>query len=157
MATPGKLRYKSVEEMQAAIDAYFDSCEGYVYTDDAGQPVLDKYNQPIIIGAKPPTVTGLALALGFTNRVSLLNYQARSKAYNEIISRAKSRVEAYAEERLFDKDGANGAKFSLQFNFKNWKEEKAAVDEADKEIIIVKLERKAVSDSDDSESAGEAE
>ena len=37
------------------------------------------------------------------------------------------------------------------------KEEKAAVDEADKEIIIVKLERKAVSDSDDSESAGEAE
>jgi hypothetical protein len=31
-------------------------------------------------------------------------------------------VEQYAEERLFDKDGANGAKFSLANNFEGWKE-----------------------------------
>lgn len=148
MAQRGKLAYKNVADMQAAIDAYFKSCEGYVFTDENGMPVLDKYNQPIIIGEKPPTVTGLALALGFTNRVSLLNYQARSKAFDEVITRAKSRVEAYAESRLFDKDGANGAKFSLQYNFRNWKEEKTATEDADKEIIIVKLERKTQDDAD---------
>jgi hypothetical protein len=32
-------------------------------------------------------------------------------------------VEAYAESRLFDKDGANGAKFSLANNFRGWKEQ----------------------------------
>ena len=31
-------------------------------------------------------------------------------------------MEQYAEERLFDKDGANGAKFSLANNFSGWKE-----------------------------------
>ena len=31
-------------------------------------------------------------------------------------------VECYAEERLFDKDGANGAKFSLANNFEGWRE-----------------------------------
>jgi hypothetical protein len=38
--------------------------------------------------------------------------------------RAKAYVERYAEERLFDKDGANGAKFSLANNFEGWKEKR---------------------------------
>ena len=41
-----------------------------------------------------------------------------------------TRIEMYAEERLYDKDGSNGAKFSLQNNFKGWNE---AVKEAAKE------------------------
>ena len=38
------------------------------------------------------------------------------------ITRAKSFVEKYAEERLFDRDGVQGAKFSLINNFKGWSE-----------------------------------
>ena len=50
-----------------------------------------------------------------------MNYQGK-KEFCEVITRAKSRIEAYVEERLFDKDGANGAKFSLQNNFRGWNE-----------------------------------
>lgn len=115
MARP--LKYKTVEELQAAIDAYFEDCQGKPLVDDKGNAATDKYGEPVIVGAHPPTVTGLALALGFTNRQSLLNYQGK-KQFLDTITRAKSRCEAYAESRLFDRDGARGAQFSLEHNFK---------------------------------------
>lgn len=79
--------------------------------------LTDKYGAPIIVGKRPPTVTGLALALGFASRQALLNYQGR-KQFNDTITRAKTYVEQYAEERLFDREGVQGAKFSLVNNFK---------------------------------------
>ena len=112
--------YKTVEEMQEKIDEYFEKCKGEVFKVN-GEPVFDKYGMPIIINAEPPTVTGLALALGFTSRRALLNYQDKDE-FVHTITRAKARVEHYAEMRLFDKDGANGAKFSLANNFEGWKE-----------------------------------
>lgn len=116
MARP--LKYKTVEELEAAIDAYFKACEGRVLEVD-GAPVLNKYGLPVIVDRHPPTVTGLALALGFTSRKALLDYQGR-KAFCNTITRAKTRVESYTEERLFDRDGVNGAKFSLVNNFSGW-------------------------------------
>lgn len=107
--------------MQKKIDEYFKACEGRVLKDENGNFILDKHNVPIIIDSRPLTVTGLALALGFNSRQALLNYQAK-KEFNDTILRAKARIEQYAEERLFDKDGANGAKFSLANNFDGWKE-----------------------------------
>ena len=44
------------------------------------------------------------------------------KQFVDTITRAKSFIEAYAEERLFDRDGVQGAKFSLINNFKGWRE-----------------------------------
>lgn len=114
-------KYKSKEEIEEKIEAYFKECEGEVLRDAAGNPFVDKRGQPIMINAKPPTVTGLALALGFATRLSLINYQDKDEFVNTI-TRAKTRIEAYAEERLFDKDGANGAKFSLANNFEGWRE-----------------------------------
>ncbi len=114
-------RYKTVNEMQKKIDEYFEACRGTVLTDLEGAVVFDKYGQPILYDRKPPTVTGLALALGFCSRQALLNYQGK-KEFHDTITRAKARIEQYAEERLFDKDGANGAKFSLANNFEGWKE-----------------------------------
>ena len=111
------LKYKTVEELQAAIDAYFTACKGKPLLDEDGTAVTDKYGEPVIIGAHPPTVTGLALALGFTGRQALLNYQARPK-FMDTITRAKSRCEEYAESRLYDRDGARGAQFSLEHNFR---------------------------------------
>lgn len=116
-------RYTDPEEVQRIVDKYFEDCEGKPLTDSDGNVILTKQGDPVYIGKRPPTVTGLALALGFINRQSLLNYQAKP-AFRDVITRAKSRVEQYTEERLFDKDGSNGAKFSLQFNFKGWKEDK---------------------------------
>ena len=97
-------RYKTKEEIEEKIEAYFRSCEGEILLDENGNAVTDKSGRPILTGQRPPTVTGLALALGFTSRQALLNYQAKP------------------EERLFDRDGSNGAQFSLRNNFRGWNE-----------------------------------
>lgn len=109
--------YKTPEEMQEVIDRYFIECQGRPFLDDDGKPLRDKFGEIVLMDAKPPTVTGLALALGFTSRQALLNYQAK-KAFVDTVTRAKSRVEQYTEERLFDRDGQRGAEFSLEHNFR---------------------------------------
>lgn len=111
------MKYKTVEALQAAIDEYFKSCEGRLLRDEYGDPVFDKQGYPVIVDQKPPTVTGLALALGFTSRRQLLDYQGRP-AFSHTVTRAKTRCEEYAERRLYDRDGARGAQFSLEHNFR---------------------------------------
>lgn len=115
-------KFNKAEEIQMLIDEYFVSCKGEPIMVD-GEPHLDKYGQPVLINARPPTVTGLALALGFTTRKSLLDYSGKAEFVNTI-TRAKSRIEAYAEERLYDRDGQRGAEFSLKYNFRWAQEEK---------------------------------
>lgn len=110
-------KYKSKEEIEEKIEEYFKECEGEILKDDEGKPIFNKFGSPVVINQRPPTVTGLALALGFSTRLSLLNYQGK-KEFMNTITRAKARVEAYAEERLFDRDGSSGAQFSLRNNFK---------------------------------------
>jgi hypothetical protein len=118
--------YKSAVEMQKAIDKYFKDCDGKPYTlkdSETGEekPVFDKYGQPIVIGQRPYTITGLALALGLNSRQALLNYQDKQE-FVDTVTRAKAKVEEYTESRLFDRDGAMGAKFSLANNFKEWRD-----------------------------------
>lgn len=113
--------FRSKEEIEENIEEYFRSCEGEILRGADGEPILTKYGEPIAVKVRPPTVTGLALALGFTSRQALLNYQAK-REFVDTVTRAKSRVEQYTEERLFDKDGAVGAKFSLSNNFEGWRE-----------------------------------
>lgn len=93
-------RYTSKEEIIDLIDKYFEDCKGKPFTDpDTGRQMVDKYGYPIFIGQRPPTVTGLALALGFKSRQSLLNYGGK-KEFRDTIMEAKSRIEMYVEERL---------------------------------------------------------
>nr|DAL78272.1 MAG TPA: DNA packaging protein gp3 [Caudoviricetes sp.] len=134
MAGGAPRKWKSVSAMQEAIDAYFKKCEGEPLIVD-GSAAVDKYGVPIIINVKPPTVTGLALALGFTGRQALLDYQARPE-FADTVTRAKSRCEEYAESRLYDKDGANGAKFSLGCNF-GWREATEMKINADPVKVII--------------------
>jgi hypothetical protein len=92
------LKYKTKKALEEAIEAYFQKCKKE---------------------ERPPTVTGLAYELGFLSRQALLNYQDRPE-FHDTITRAKLRIETYAEERLFDREGVNGAKFSLTNNFEGW-------------------------------------
>lgn len=137
MGKTNKLKYSKPEELQAACDAYFEDCKGAPLVDEDGNTATDKYGVPIIIDARPPTVTGLALWLGFKTRQSLLNYQHRSAKYNDILTEAKSRCEEYAERRLYDRDGCNGAKFSLTNNFKGWREKPEESSDTSEEVRIV--------------------
>ena len=113
-------RYRSRAEIEEKIEAYFKSCEGEPVEDpETGKPMIDKRGNLVYAGRRPPTVTGLALALGFTTRQSLLNYEGR-KEFQAVIQKAKTRIEMYAEERLYDRDGCIGARFNLQNNFRGW-------------------------------------
>ena len=125
-------KYKKVEEIEGLIDKYFEDCEGRLLNDAEGRPVLNKYGLPVFVDVHPPTVTGLAYALGFTSRLGLLRYQGKPE-FSNAITRAKLRIEAYNEERLYDKDGVNGAKFNLKNNFKGWAENPEPEIEQDKD------------------------
>lgn len=127
--------YKTKEEIQEKIDKYFKDCEGELLLDKEGNPIIDKYGNVVKTGVRPLTVTGLALALGFNSRQSLLNYQDKEE-FMDTITRAKAKVEQYAEERLYDKDGANGAKFSLSNNFEGWKEKQQIEADVNGEVTI---------------------
>lgn len=101
-------KWKSVEELQNEIDAYFISCQ-------------DPNNPNIYI--KPLTITGLANALD-TNRQTLLNYEKAEgyEQYFDTIKRAKSKVEQYVEEYLFVGKNQTGAIFNLKNNYQGWKD-----------------------------------
>ena len=137
---PKHPKYSKPEDMQEAIIAYFAGCEDKYLKDKEGELVFDKLGRPIVLKANPPTITGLALALGFTSRQALLNYQAK-RAFVDTITRAKAMVEEYAESRLFDRDGQRGAEFSLRSNFR-WRDE-AERDDADGLRVTIHAARPA--------------
>ena len=111
-----KPTFTSAEEMQEKIDAYFASCEAKLLRDGDGTPMLNKNGEPVYVGGRPMTIQGLALALGFTSRQSLLNYKAK-REFVDTVTRARLRVEQYAAERLFDRDAQRGAQFTLAYGF----------------------------------------
>lgn len=102
-------KYTSKEEIQGKIDTYFKDCEGEVLKDKEGNIVFTSRGDIVYTKEpKPPTITGLALALGFATRGDLLRYQGK-KEFSDTITRAKSFVEEYTERRLFDRNGVQGA------------------------------------------------
>lgn len=82
--------YTSVVEIEDKIEQYFENCKGYPLTDSKGKQIFNKFGSPIFVDVHPPTVTGLALALGFNSRQSLLNYQGKAE-FMDTITRAKAR------------------------------------------------------------------
>jgi hypothetical protein len=136
---PPQFLPEDVEELQRRIDKFFEDCDGKPFLDEDGNPVRNKDGKVIRDDKKPYTITGLALAIGFNSRQALLNYQEKPEFF-DTITRAKARVERYAEERLYDNNGANGAKFSLANNFKGWAEkQQIEADVKNKVTINVEL------------------
>ena len=64
--------YQIVEEVELAIDGYFDFCDEE---------------------ERPPTVTGLAVFMGFSSRSALDMYQTYGDGYAYALARAKSIIE----------------------------------------------------------------
>lgn len=104
MARP--VKFKTPEEIQIAIDAYFDSC-------------WDANDKGVKVQIKPYTITGLANALDLS-RQGLLEY-GEKEAFSDTIKRAKRKVAEYVEEYLFTGKNQTGAIFNLKNNF-GWKD-----------------------------------
>ena len=104
-------KFKTVEELQNAIDLYFIECE------DPEKP--GQYLRPL-------TITGLANALD-TSRQTLLEYQGevegreKSQEFADAIKRAKRKVEQYVEEYMFTGKNQTGVIFNAKNNF-GWKD-----------------------------------
>ena len=90
--------FKSKKELEDKIDAYFEKCE----TED-----------------RPYTLSGLAVHLG-CDRNTIRNY-SNDEEFFSTIKKARSIVEAYAEEKLYRKEQVTGIIFNLKENF-GWKE-----------------------------------
>lgn len=127
--------YKCVEDMQKDIDNYFEG---------KFENVTDELGNTRRVQTRPFTMSGLANALDMS-RQSLLNYKNRDE-YFDTITRARRKVEEYAEERLYDRDGVNGAKFNLVNNF-DWRN-KSNSEEAREERKVA-LAEKAIEEMDE--------
>ena len=78
-------RFQSAEDMQLAIDSYFNECDGNILK-------MDKYGNAT---KEPYTIEGLAEALGFKETDSLLNYE-KEEGYEEFfgtIKKAKLKIQ----------------------------------------------------------------
>lgn len=117
------VKYSTVEEMQEAIDHYFD-IEAYMGEGD---------NRIFA-----PTVEGLAYALDLT-RQGLIEYQDKPE-FSDTIKRAKQRVAIALEQRLYGQS-VTGAIFNLKNNF-GWKD--AVQTEHTGSIQIEAIERRIV-------------
>lgn len=91
--------YKTAEEMQKRIDVYFAGC-----------------NED-----NPPTVSGLALFLGFCDRQSVYDYKSRNSEFSYTIKKAISTISDFAEKCLFNGKTATGAIFWLKNH--HWSDE----------------------------------
>ena len=113
------------EEAEAIIAQYFDDRLATVPMVIDKEPVCDEEGHPIMheVWLKPPTVAGIALALG-VDKFSFLRWCENEKSpYNAIAKAAKQRIEEYLEERLDTARQTDGVKFNLTNNFKeSWKE-----------------------------------
>lgn len=168
--TGGRPKFLTPEQLQGLVDEYFESCNGPVL-DKYGQLQYDKNGNILKAQTKPFTVSGLALYLGIHTE-SLKKYKNGSidtilqemKAetddaltFAEVIFRARQRIEAYAEHRLYDRDGSQGAKFVLD-NAYGWvsRREQAEIDKLKEEAKLKRdefeLKKKLVDDSDDDSS-----
>jgi hypothetical protein len=128
------LKFKSVEELQDKIDAYFAECDPHVSVttewvearDSSGQLKKDENGLNYLVEVThhkktdqvPYTITGLALALD-TTRETLLDYEDRQE-FSDTVKKAKLRCEHYNEQMLFT-NSPTGTIFNLKNNY-GWRD-----------------------------------
>lgn len=133
------LKFKSPEELQEKIDAYFKSCFDYA-RDMFGNRLKDKDEKnedgsPVFVmkQVKPFTIGGLAVALG-TYRDVIVDYENGkyddpdkdpevNRQFSNTIKEAKEIIKAYAEEQLYIGKNPAGVIFSMKNNY-GWKDKK---------------------------------
>ena len=92
------LKYKTKEELEKAINEYFNKCDE---------------------NEKHYTMTGLALSLGIDRR-TLINYGNKDLFFS-LIKNAKAKVEEQLEESLYRLGNNSGVIFNLKNNY-GWRD-----------------------------------
>ena len=105
-----KPKFRNPKEMEKKIEEYFDIWHNQVEEYE--------YDWEAVIKARP-TLTWLALYLGFPNTEAFWKYKNEPK-YAEIVARAYSCIEQYYEEHLLSKY-TKWSSFALR-NIGNWEQ-----------------------------------
>jgi len=109
-------KFKSAEQMQTAIDAYFAECDNRIIEVQTEDGQVIGINKPA-----PYTVCGLCLALDI-DRDTLLNYEKHYEPeFFGTVKKAKLKVQQFAENHLYEGKAPTGAIFSLKCNY-NWQD-----------------------------------
>lgn len=123
-------KFKTVKEMQSAIDEYFDYCDNRIV-----QVFSQKMNQLIEINKPEPyTIEGLCLALDLS-RAGLLNYE-KTEGYEKFfntVKRAKMRVQKSIVLNSLENQAA-GPIFNLKNNF-GYKDSQEITGDPEKPLI----------------------
>lgn len=161
------LKFKDVASLQQKIDEYFGDCDPHIAEKQVIRMNVDgkQYvaTEKVITEQKPYTITGLAVALD-TSRKVLRDYESgmhddpeksesEREQFSNTITRAKVRIEQYAEQHLFTGKSPAGAMFNLKNNY-GW-EDRTVVDNNNREVedVLDDLEDKK---KDNEEVANEA-
>ncbi len=117
--------YESVDELEDAINSYFDMCR-----------IPDEYGN-----RQNPTISGLTYYLGFTHRQTLTRHYMDRPECQAIVETARLRIEDHLEQRLH---GANvtGVIFILKNHF-GWRDQSSLEIGQDntKQPIIINTKR----------------
>ena len=164
-------RFLTPEHLQAMVNEYFESCNGPMFGRN-GELLKDPNGNVVKGQVKPFTVSGLALYMGVStetlrkytkDRIDELLDEMRVEVdpdhltYASVVWKAKQRIEAYAEGRLYDHDGQRGAQFVLD-NIYGWLGAKEAAEiskmqaEIDMKRQELEMKRRLLDDEDDDSS-----
>lgn len=114
--------YETPEQLKAACDRYFKDQECFIY-DKWGKPLIDPDTGEYVKGTKPLTLAGLGRYTGVSTW-TLRRYREIAESgtvpyeFAEVVNEALQKIEEYAEQRSYDKDGQRGAQFVLERGFK---------------------------------------
>ena len=148
--------WKSPQQLQQLVDEYFQSCFGPVRNPKTGGFYENPDGSLVVSQIKPFTVSGLALYCHIES--SLIKAYSREKidslgyptdedyvgpSYSDIMKEARRRIETYAAEQLYSRDGFGGGRFVLNAAF-SWTEQKerAEIENMKAQVELKKKELK---------------
>lgn len=100
--------YTSPERLQRKIDAYFNNCPDFIIIS-----TFDKNSGDFVTYKKyTPTISGLVLFLGFSDRKMFYEYEKRP-LFSHTIKNARERIANEYEKQLWN-DKCTGAIFALK-------------------------------------------
>ena len=105
-------KYKTPQELQEAVDEYFESCWFEKVTESEDQETHKIETSVVRYQQRPYTIAGLAYHLDMTTQ-GVREYQAKDE-FSCIIKRAKQKIEMNIEETLVTAKNATGAIFWLK-------------------------------------------
>lgn len=107
--------YDTPEELQAAIDEYFETRKPkYAIDSKTGNVAADRYGNPIILERNPVTLTGLVLYVGFAS-IQSFDDTGKRDGFADVVTRARLRVAEFYEGNLTDPNiRAMGPTFFLE-------------------------------------------